>query len=123
MGWSRQFPQLLTLTQGDSLPLLYTQQCDGSGASLTSLDGYHIRWSLRDSPDADSVRLSKSTVEGSITRLGRSAWWRVLPEETSALPVGQELYWDIQLTTPAGDVVTTKKGRLLLTPQISRITP
>lgn len=47
---------------------------------------------------------------------------RVPPEATAALPDWPSLYVDLELTEPDGRVSTPLKGRLVLTPDVSRVT-
>lgn len=123
MAWTRQFPFLIRRRAGDTVAFQIVLRTDASGEPVTSLAGYSIRHTFRAQPVAPAVLLSKQSADASISLTGTVARWQLSATETAELPVGVEIFWDLQITSPDGITKTLRAGRLLLDPQITITTP
>lgn len=118
-----------TVTRGDTLPIRTTVTMgDDDAAPPFDLTGCVIRSTAkRDVNDANVDALYQLTSEtgGDITitdAVNGVIRVRVPPEATASLTATEQFVWDIQVTTPEGDVYTVDWGALTVnaSPDVTR---
>jgi len=115
--------QDIDIYQGDDFDILLrlrNQNSDGTPGAYIDLTGYVGKAQLRDDPADNTVNaeftvttLNQTTTPGGILA-------SLSHTQTAALPAPAKMQWDIQLTSPTGDVHTYLKGTATITAEVTR---
>jgi hypothetical protein len=88
------------------------------------LTGYTVLSQVRETTEADTVLMTFTPTIGDQNdpdQLG-SVWLDLTPEQTASVDrTLKKADWDVQLTTPAGDVDTYVAGKVAFTKDTSRV--
>ena len=92
---------------------------DGTPADLT---GYTVASQIRHGP-ADLAELTAVIAANIVSPLEGSISLALTPEQTTALPTQEVLFWDLELTAEDGTITTILAGNVLVTAEVTRPEP
>lgn len=101
------------MKRGDTFNVSGTLTVTENGATVTDLTGYTGAAQVRDGNDSLISTLTFTWLDAS------TASAQIVASDTTDWPV-ETLYFDVQLTTPAGDVISTDTARIRVSRDITR---